>query len=300
MTASEPAEQAASQTGSLSPQGQQSQQAAEQTRRFIQVPEDDPVLKEYGGRWGEVGKAAKQYRQAEQTGVFASHAKAVEMAQKYGYETVGEYLDAVDAYIAKNAQTSGQSGDQAQQNGSAEDKPLTRQELAALLDERDSKAEAKRSQSEQQRAQQQARYAETQSMAAALKELGIEPSETDEDAQDDFEDSMLRLDRQIAKARRAAFQEHPSLPKAVNDKRMSEFMNRPATASEIKDAAQRLQAKLTDSQNRAVGNFAQKQRKQMPFNSTQGTGPGGRQQAKSIKDMTPEEHEAYVTQDMKA
>lgn len=283
MTASEPAAQAASQTGSLPPQGQQSQQVAND---YIQVPKNDPVLGEFGGRWGEVGKAAKQHRAAEQAGVYTSHAKAVEMAKKYGYDTPDAYLDAVDAFFVKQAADQQQQG-QPDVPADPEDRPLTLKQWKEL--QKQEKEEQQRSQAEA--SVQEARQREDAEIFKALKEWGIEPPAKGQ-RDPKFRKALAALDALIYDEKLADFPDHPGMPESVRQSMMRKHLAQAATPDQIARAKAAYQSDQQDTANENVAAFAQKQ--QGIPSATLGGGAGGRGPAKKPEDMTPTERRAFV------
>lgn len=288
---SEPAQQAASQSQSLPPQGQQSQQTAED---FIRVPRTDPVLAEFGHRWGEVGKAAKQYRQAEQSGVFKSHGKAAELAAKYGYESVDEYLDAVDAYVAAQQQA-GTQQQQVQQGVPAdpEDQPLTVKQWKAL--------QAQEQEAAQKQASERQRHdwfqAETRSMVDTLEKVGFK-APPDGQKSPRFQLAMTALDQHVRAIKEEAFTPYPQLSDKLNERNRAEHMSRPATAAQLAEAAKRFADDWKDISNESIAAFAQSQTDNVPPNSM-GGGPAGRQPPTSIHDLPPDQRKAEVMRQQK-
>ncbi|HQG47845.1 MAG TPA: hypothetical protein PK373_02055 [Sedimentisphaerales bacterium] len=287
-TAEPAASQAQATASAPAPQAPPSQQTATQQpqERFIQVPADQ--LQDWGGRFGEALKAAKQFRMAEQDGLFELNQELAALGL-----TPKQYIELLRQ---SEQQTQGQQPGQQHVADDPDSRPLTAKELKAMLDERDRAIFERQQQEMSERSRQEARAREDAEIVRSLDELGYKmPGQGVDDPR--FEMAVAAFDRFLAAAKQADFVEHPGLSRQLNDRKLADHMAKAATPAQMEKAVARFKAALADQSNTAIADFAQRQQTNMPANSTLGSGPGGRQQPPDPSQMTEDQMKAYILQD---
>jgi hypothetical protein len=268
---------AAIQAPSGSPSGQQNQQG--QDDQFFRYPKNMPGIQAFQGRYGEADKALLEYNQAKQGGVFTSHAKAMELAQRRGYQSVGDYLDAIEAFAtAQESNGQQQQGQQPVAAQDPEDQPMTLKQFRAM--QAQEREEHQKAQTAASRTENRQR--EDQAIFKSLDELGYK---LPQDGQDDprFEVGLAAFDRLVAREKMADFRDNPGWPDSLRQMKRDDHMTKAATNAQVARATARFKTAMQDHGNQAIADFAQGQQ-QIP-SATLAGGAGGSTPAKKFDQM---------------
>ena len=223
--------------------------------QFVKV--DKGRLKDYGGDYHEALRLAELGRQAESEGLGSFQA----LAEENGMTAKDLY-----AFITSKPEGAKPPEKPAGSDAPPAEKPLTKAELAALLDERDNKRETAAEQSARRQAQKEAvdaaTQADTQYREEAIK--GLDAPDEDKDVLADYANVCLvkAIEERLAKDVR--------IPA---DKRRDYALAAVATKADYEKAKELLTKKYKDMESRIIAK-ASNRTKGLP-NETLGGGKGG-------------------------
>jgi hypothetical protein len=267
----------------------QAPQGSEPQGRFIQVPADQ--LNEFGGRFGDALKSARQHKQAEANRVF-------EMEQRVlaaGFKSVGDYLDYLDG------QQAAAQPPPAQPPVADEPKFLTAEEaekvMAKVLDQRDQKQTKAQEEAQRTQSFDRARNAETGEFMRLLKSAGFEPPKQG-DRNPKFWTARDTLERNLHDLKTQSFRDYAGWSPSLREMKLKEHLAFAGTPEVVQAAMKLTLADLADLRNESVASFAQGQTNIPP--ATLGGGPAGRPPTPSLDDLPADQKRAEVQRRVKA